>query len=50
MADLGLSGGIIYDALIAKAAQKHSVDRVLTFNTEDFKRVWPEGENYIAIP
>lgn len=50
MADLGLSGGVIYDALIARAAQKHSVDKVLTFNIEDFKRVWPEGEDYIAIP
>lgn len=49
-AELGLSGGIIYDAIAAKAAQKSGVDRLLTFNTDDFKRVWPEGIGHIARP
>jgi len=32
MAELGLSGGVIYDALIARVAQKSRVDHILTFN------------------
>ena len=36
VADLGLSGGIIYDAIITKAAQKAQVDRILTLNLDDF--------------
>jgi len=50
LSDLGLSGGIIYDALIARAAQKAKADRLLTANPEDFKRVWPEGASVITIP
>lgn len=50
MRDLELSGGIIYDALIAKAAQKSRVDRIVTFNIDDFKRVWPEGVKHIISP
>lgn len=50
MGDLELSGGIIYDALIARAAQKSRVDRIVTFNTDDFKRVWPEGTAHITVP
>jgi predicted nucleic acid-binding protein len=50
MGDLELSGGIIYDALIARAAQRFKVDRILTFNIDDFKRVWPEGITHITMP
>ena len=50
ISDLGLSGGIIYDALIVKAAQKSGVDRILTFNAYDFKRILPEGIPQITIP
>jgi predicted nucleic acid-binding protein len=50
MSDLGISGGAIYDALIVKTAQKSVVDRVLTLNVNDFKRIWPEGEKRIAAP
>ena len=50
ISELGLTGGIIYDALIAKAAQKSKVDRLLTFNLDDFKRVWPDGESFIHVP
>jgi predicted nucleic acid-binding protein len=49
-ADLELAGGIIYDALIARAAQKAQVDLVLTLNSEDFKRVWPEGASRVNVP
>jgi len=50
MADFGLSGGTIYDALIARAAQKSGIERLLTFNANDFIRVWPEGEPIIHVP
>lgn len=50
LVDLGLSGGVIYDAIIAKAATKSGVDHVLTFNLDDFKRVWPEGADRLITP
>jgi predicted nucleic acid-binding protein len=50
MSDIGVSGGAIYDALILKAAQKSGVARILTFNVNDFKRIWPEGASRIAAP
>jgi predicted nucleic acid-binding protein len=50
VSEFGLSGGIIYDALIVKAAKKSKVERLLTFNINDFKRVWPDGESIITIP
>ena len=50
MADLGLSGGIIYNGFVARAAQKARLDRLLTLNPDDFKRVWPEGASLIAEP
>ena len=34
----------------AKAAQKANVERLLTFNSDHFNRVWPEGESVIITP
>ena len=50
MAELGLSGGVIYDALISRVAQKSRVDHILTFNIDDFRRVWPEGVAHFILP
>ncbi len=50
MAELGLTGGIIYDALIARVAQKAEADRLLTFNATDFERVWPQGKSILTLP
>jgi predicted nucleic acid-binding protein len=50
MSDLGLTGGIVYDALLARAAEKASADRLLTFNVADFRRVWPEGASILFVP
>ena len=50
MSELGLSGGIIYDALIAKAAQKSKVERLLTLNIDHFNRVWPDGDKISTLP
>jgi predicted nucleic acid-binding protein len=47
---LGNSGGSVYDALIARAAQKAEADILLTLNPRHFARVWPEGEGRIRTP
>lgn len=36
---LGLPGGIVYDALHLRAAEKAGVDRLVTFNRRDFERL-----------
>lgn len=50
MTEMGLSGGTVYDALIATVAQRLSVDKLLTLNADDFRRVWPEGKQAIITP
>jgi predicted nucleic acid-binding protein len=50
LSEIGLIGGITYDALIARIAQKSRVERLVTINVEDFRRVWPEGEDVIVAP
>lgn len=43
MADHGLTGGAVYDALVVQAALKADVDRLRTWNAADFRRVWPDA-------
>lgn len=50
MKDRHLSGGIIYDALLARSAYKAQVDKMLTLNIRDFERVWPEGKSPVKEP
>ena len=50
LARLGLSGGIVYDAIVARAAAKAQVQRLLTFNPDHFTRVWPEGAEIVSVP
>lgn len=50
MAMLDLKGGVIYDALTARAAEKLGVDTLLTLNPGDFRRAWPEGVHVIREP
>lgn len=50
VANAGLAGGIVYDALIVAAARKANVDRLLTFNASDFVSIWPQGEDRISMP
>jgi predicted nucleic acid-binding protein len=38
LAELNLSGGIIYDALVAYSAKKAKADYILTFNENDFRK------------
>lgn len=44
------AGGIIYDALIARAAQRAKVDQLLTLNPDHFRRVWPAGADRVREP
>jgi predicted nucleic acid-binding protein len=50
IADLGLAGGLVYDALIAYAAEKAGIDRLLTLNVDHFRRAWPEAGNRLEAP
>jgi predicted nucleic acid-binding protein len=50
MSALGLSGGVVYEALGARAARKAGVDRLITFNVADFRRVWPDAGAIIQAP
>jgi len=50
MSALGLSGGVVYDALAAFAAEKSKVDKLLTLNARDFRRAWPQGTDVITEP
>lgn len=50
LAELSLAGGVVYDGLLARAAQKARAQRLLTLNPEDFLRVWPEGAGIVAPP
>jgi predicted nucleic acid-binding protein len=50
LSESGLIGGLVYDALIARVAQKTKVERLLTFNSDHFKRAWPMGEKIILNP
>jgi predicted nucleic acid-binding protein len=50
LSERGLIGGIIYDSLIAKVAQKAKVARLLTLNVDHFRKVWQDGGNKIMAP
>jgi len=45
-----LSGGIVYDALIAEVARLEKVDYLITLNPHHFRRVWSEAEERIISP
>lgn len=50
LARLGLSGGVIYDAIIARSAAKARAELLLTLNPDHFTRVWPEGADIVSVP
>lgn len=50
LAERGLTGGIVYDALIAAAARKSEVERLVKLKPDDFRRAWPEGTKRILSP
>lgn len=50
LVQLNISGGAIYDALIAQAALKANVDSLLTFNVKHFVRLGTEIAQLVRIP
>lgn len=50
LAQLGVAGGAVYDAVIAKAAELANVDFLLTLNVSHFQRVWPNGASRVVSP
>jgi predicted nucleic acid-binding protein len=50
IAAAGLTGGIVYDALILRCAQKQLCDRIYTFNVSHFRRLAPHWEKKICAP
>ncbi|CAB1058298.1 hypothetical protein D1BOALGB6SA_3054 [Olavius sp. associated proteobacterium Delta 1] len=50
LSEMGVIGGTVYDALIAKVAKKAKVERLITLNIDHFKRVWQDGQNKIIAP
>jgi predicted nucleic acid-binding protein len=50
MVNLGLPGGGIYDALIAKAALVAKVDILLTLNSKDFTRLGSDVDVLVREP
>jgi predicted nucleic acid-binding protein len=49
-AKAGLPGGIIYDALQLRCAEKAKCDRVYTLNVSDFVRIAPQLAKQIVRP
>lgn len=47
---LSLAGGVVYDALIARAAQTAKVEQLVTLNADHFRRVWPSGVDQVREP
>lgn len=46
----GLSGGVMYDAVIAQAALKAKVDRLITLNPKDFRRLGDDVSEIVYVP
>lgn len=42
MVQLGLKGGIVYDAIIVECARKSKSGEIITSNTKDFSRLIPD--------
>jgi predicted nucleic acid-binding protein len=49
-ADYNLAGGIIFDAIICMVAEKMAVDKLLTFNANNFERLLPHKKEIISKP
>lgn len=49
-AKTGLRGGVIYDALQLRCAEKARCDRIYTFNISDFVRIAPHLRKQIVRP
>lgn len=45
-----LAGGTVFDALLVRAARKAAVDRLVTLNPADFRRIWPDSDGILTVP
>ncbi len=45
-----LGGGLVYDAIISRAAVLAQVDILVTLNPNHFQQVWPNGAKRITSP
>lgn len=50
LASMGIRGGATYDALILHTAAKVEIEKVMTLNERDFRRVYPSLSDKIAAP
>ena len=50
LSELGIMGGVTYDALILYAGIKTDVDRVVTLNEKDFRKVYPHFAGRLSGP
>lgn len=50
LASTGIHGGATYDALILHTATKVEVEKIITLNEKDFRRVYPSLSDKIAAP
>ncbi len=49
MLELGLLGGVIYDALHVMAAEKAGADRLVTINRRDFERIPSQALEFVFL-
>jgi len=50
LSEVGIIGGVTYDALILYAAIQGKADRVVTLNEGDFRRIYPQMAEQIVSP
>jgi predicted nucleic acid-binding protein len=50
LAQVNARGGIVFDSLIVQAALKAGVDHLISLNSTDFERVWPNHTNEVINP
>jgi predicted nucleic acid-binding protein len=50
LAERVLPGGVVYDALIARAALKGRAERLVTLNPRDFLRIWTGRPGVVVAP
>ena len=50
LTQLSIGGGLVYDGIIAKAAELGKCDRLVTLNEAHFLKVWPAGFGTIVSP
>jgi predicted nucleic acid-binding protein len=50
LAEMGITGGVIYDGLIVRAAQETGAEQIVTLNQADFQRIAPALTDRIISP